>query len=57
MDGLIIGIFVGMFVMLVMALIAMRLTSKGYVPKREVTKNRAGGATDEYTPERNKLLW
>ena len=54
---MIIGIGVGMMLMLVMALIAIRLTARDYVYVREVTRNRAGGATDEYTPHRNKLLW
>lgn len=55
MDGFILGVFAGMLVMLVMALIAMRLTSRGYEPSREpLARNKAGGFDFDYTPDRSK---
>lgn len=57
-DGLILGLLVGALVMCVMALIAIRLTAPNYTRTREPrARNRAGGAHEDYTPNRHKLLW
>ena len=55
MDQLIMGVFVGAFVVLVMAFIAIRLTSKDYEPVQdELARNKAGGFDWDYTPDRAK---
>ncbi len=54
-DGYIVGVGIGMIIMLLMCLIAMRLTSNDYVPVREkLARNIAGGYDWNYTPDRSK---